>query len=76
MANPFEDENREFCVLINDEGQYSLWPTFKKIPNGWSAIGPRGGRKDCIAYVEANWTDLRPRTLIKQMEEDRVSQRA
>lgn len=70
MVNPFEDENREFCVLINDEGQYSLWPTFKKIPNGWSAVGPRGARKDCIAYIEANWTDLRPRSLIKQMEQN------
>jgi len=70
MVNPFEDDNQEFCVLINDEGQYSLWPTFKKIPKGWTAVGPQGARKDCVAYIQANWTDLRPRSLIKQMERD------
>ena len=28
MTNPFEDENGTYVVLINDEGQYSLWPDF------------------------------------------------
>jgi len=70
MTNPFDDEDGEFCVLINAEGQYSLWPTFKEIPTGWSAVGPRGARKDCLAYVDAVWTDMRPRSLVLQMEHD------
>jgi MbtH protein len=41
MTNPFEDENGDFLVLINDEGQHSLWPGFREIPGGWSAIGRR-----------------------------------
>ena len=45
MTNPFENENGEFIVLVNHEGQYSLWPTFKEIPAGWSAVGPKGKRK-------------------------------
>ena len=56
MTNPFENENGEFIVLVNHEGQYSLWPTFKEIPAGWSAAGPRGKKKECLDWVEANWT--------------------
>jgi MbtH protein len=66
-----DDENGEYCVLINGEGQYSLWPAFKEVPAGWTAVGPRGARKECLDYVEANWTDMRPRSLI-----ERQSQRA
>lgn len=70
MTNPFDDEENEFCVLINDEGQYSLWPTFKDVPAGWTTVGPRGHRNDCLAYIEANWVDMRPKSLIRQMEQD------
>jgi MbtH protein len=70
MTNPFEDENGEYCVLINDEGQYSLWPTFKDAPAGWTTVGPRGARKDCLDYIEAHWTDMRPKSLIARMEAD------
>lgn len=34
MTNPFEDENGTFLVLVNDEGQYSLWPAFLDVPAG------------------------------------------
>ena len=27
-TNPFEDEDGRYYALINDEGQYSLWPVF------------------------------------------------
>ena len=69
MTNPFDDEEGEFCVLVNDEGQYSLWPTFKDIPAGWSAVGPRGARQECLDYIEHAWTE-RPKSLIAQMERD------
>lgn len=63
MANPFEDENGVYLVLVNDEGQYSLWPQFVDIPNGWTgAFGP-GSRADCIDHVEQNWRDMRPKRL-------------
>jgi MbtH protein len=70
MTNPFEDEDGDYCVLVNLEGQYSLWPTFRDIPNGWSAVGPRGKRSVCLEYIEQNWTDMRPKSLIDQMERD------
>ena len=70
MTNPFDDENGDFLVLINDEGQYSLWPSFKDVPAGWVAVGPRGARATCLAYIEENWTDMRPKTLVEQMNRD------
>jgi uncharacterized protein YbdZ (MbtH family) len=63
MTNPFEDEEAEYLVLINDDGQCSLWPIFHEIPAGWTAVGPRGRRQHCMDWVEANWTDMRPKSL-------------
>jgi uncharacterized protein YbdZ (MbtH family) len=70
MTNPFEDENGEYLVLINEEGQYSLWPAFLDVPLGWRTVGPRGGRKTCLDWIDENWTDMRPLSLVRQMEED------
>ena len=36
MTNPFEDENGVYHVLINAEGQHSLWPSFREAPDGWA----------------------------------------
>jgi MbtH protein len=67
VTDLFEDENGEFYVLVNDECEYSLWPTFRKIPLGWKAVGPRGKRKECFAWIDANWIDMRPKSLIDSM---------
>ena len=48
MANPFEDEDGEFLVLVNDEGQHSLWPSFREVPAGWYPVGPKGKRQECL----------------------------
>jgi uncharacterized protein YbdZ (MbtH family) len=69
MTNPFEDDDREYCVLVNGEGQHSLWPCFRSIPVGWNAVGPRGNRKECIDWIESNWTDMRPLSLVRHMED-------
>lgn len=71
MANPFEDENGTYFALVNDEGQYSLWPAFREIPGGWKQVGPEGNRKECLDWVDKTWTDMRPRSLARQMEPGR-----
>jgi uncharacterized protein YbdZ (MbtH family) len=68
MTNPFEDENAEYLVLVNQENQHSLWPAFREVPAGWNPVGPRGKRKECLEWIEANWTDMRPQSLIDAME--------
>lgn len=68
MSNPFESETTEYLVVVNDERQYSIWPSFREIPAGWSAAGTRGSRKDCLDWIESNWTDMRPRSLAVAMD--------
>jgi len=61
--NPFDDDTGSFLALVNDEGQYSLWPVFAEIPSGWSAAfgAPEGrGRDEVLAWISRTWTDIRP----------------
>lgn len=63
QQNPFDDESLAFLVLLNARQQYSLWPAFAAIPAGWeSVMGPQT-RAECIAWIEANWQDMRPAAL-------------
>lgn len=60
-----EADGQAFCVLVNDEEQYSLFPQGVPPPEGWRATGVEGERDHCLAFVDATWTDLRPRSLRK-----------
>ncbi|GGZ03792.1 protein mbtH [Streptomyces olivaceoviridis] len=66
MANPFDNEDGTFLVLVNDEGQHSLWPSFAAVPDGWRVVLDATDRASAVAYVESNWTDLRPLSLQRQ----------
>lgn len=70
-TNPFDDESGKFYALVNDEGQHSLWPTFADVPAGWTIVHGEASRKCCLDFIEENWTDMRPRSLIEQMENDK-----
>lgn len=77
--NPFDDDNGAFYVLVNEEEQHSLWPTFADVPAGWRIVfgDPDGAtRDDALRYVEENWTDLRPRSLRERMAAADASSRA
>ena len=67
-TNPFEDEDGRYYALINDEGQYSLWPAFIDVPEGWTIVHGEESRQSCLDYIEENWTDMRPKSLIEAME--------
>ena len=67
-TNPFDDPDGEFHALVNDEGQYSLWPTFVPVPAGWTATHGPAGRQECLDHIEAAWTDMRPRSLVEAMK--------
>lgn len=56
-----------FKVLINDEGQYSIWPQKKATPAGWKEKGFEGSKDDVAKFIDENWTDMRPASLIKAM---------
>lgn len=56
-----------FYVVKNDEEQYSIWPSYKEIPSGWTSVGEPQSKDECLAYIDKNWTDMRPLSLKKQM---------
>jgi MbtH protein len=70
VANPFDDPDGEFLVLINDEEQYSLWPSATAVPDGWTVAKEAAARQECLDYIEEHWTDMRPRSLREAMEAD------
>ncbi len=68
MTNPFEDPEGRYLVLINDELQYSLWPSFIDVPAGWTIKLAETGRQEALDYINENWTDMRPKSLVDAME--------
>jgi MbtH protein len=70
MENPFENPDGTFLVLVNDEGQHSLWPSFVEAPAGWRTAHPADNRQACLDYIDENWTDMRPRSLVEAMEDN------
>ncbi|MEV6347157.1 MbtH family protein [Actinoplanes sp. NPDC051851] len=66
MTNPFDDTERTFLVLVNDENQHSLWPATIDVPAGWTIAHPEDTQQACLDFVEQNWTDMRPRSLAPQ----------
>ncbi|MFI0819506.1 MbtH family protein [Streptomyces sp. NPDC021098] len=69
MTNPFENPDGRYLVLVNDEGQHSLWPSFAEVPAGWTVAHGEDTREACVAYVEEHWTDMRPTSLVRAMDE-------
>ena len=63
------NEETHYCVVRNDEDQYSLWNAATQPPAGWSPAGFSGTKADCLAHIERVWTDMRPLSLRRQMEQ-------
>jgi MbtH protein len=72
MTNPFHDENGTFIVLVNDEGQYTLWPTVIDLPAGWITVHEPAGRQVCLDYISQTWADMRLVSLLKQLSQRRA----
>jgi uncharacterized protein YbdZ (MbtH family) len=58
-----------YTVLVNSEEQYSIWAEHQEVPRGWKVVGPRGSKEEVLGYIDKVWTDLRPLSLRKKMEE-------
>ena len=72
QVNPFDDDNSNFVVLVNDEEQHSLWPVFADVPEGWRVVYGEADRAACLDYIEQNWTDIRPKSLREGLTERRT----
>ena len=71
MTTEAAEKATTYQVVVNHEGQYSIWPADREAPLGWDAAGKVGPREDCLAYVEEVWTDMRPLSLAKTMDPPR-----
>ena len=65
MTNLFEDADARYLVLVNDEGQHSLWPANVAVPDGWVTAHDTDSRANCLEYVKNQWTDMRPHSLVR-----------
>ncbi|AMO99963.1 MbtH family protein [Collimonas sp. NPDC087041] len=63
-----EADGDVYTVVINDEEQYSIWPTFRAVPAGWREVGVSGPKAVCLAHIESVWTDMRPASLRRHMD--------
>ncbi|MEV2253385.1 MbtH family protein [Streptomyces sp. NPDC050147] len=68
QTNPFENTDTSYLVLVNDEGQRSLWPATIDVPAGWTVeFGPEA-RQHAVDHIEVTWQDMRPRSLVRAVE--------
>ncbi|WP_406481169.1 MbtH family protein [Streptomyces platensis] len=70
MSNSLDEPDGSFLVLMNHEAQYSLWPEFAEIPDGWTVAHQKSDRQTCLDYIEQQWTDMRPKSLVNDMTGD------
>src|SRR5437763_1683320 len=61
-------------VDVNHEEQYSIWPADRENALGWHDAGKTGTKAECLVYIEEVWTDMRPLSLRKKMEESGQTQ--
>lgn len=57
-VNPFDDDHHSFLVLVNQQGEHSLWPTFAAEPMGWLRVHGPDSRSACMEWVDSHWTAL------------------
>ncbi|MBG0833225.1 MbtH family NRPS accessory protein [Planomonospora sp. ID67723] len=55
-------------VVVNHEGQYSIWPPAQENPPGWNDAGKEGTKRECLEWIDVNWTDMRPLSLRRLTE--------
>ena len=67
--NPEQEDKTIYKVVMNHEEQYSIWPADRENAIGWNDAGFQGTKSECLAYIEKVWTDMRPRSLREQMEQ-------
>lgn len=69
MSVDHQDDTTQYKVVLNHEEQYSIWPLERPNPLGWRDAGKSGFKPECLSYIKEVWTDMRPLSLRKQMEE-------
>ena len=66
--NVDQDKNKKideikYNVVKNIEGQYSIFPSYRNVPAGWTVEGDEKTREECLEYINEVWIDMRPLSL-------------
>ncbi len=69
MNRDEEEDTTIYKVVVNHEEQYSIWSADRPNALGWKDVGKSGSKSECLAYIKEVWTDMRPLSLRKAMEE-------
>jgi MbtH protein len=69
MEGDEREDDTLYKVVVNHEEQYSIWPIDRENPLGWTDVGKSGPKADCLAYIKEVWTDMRPLSLRKKMDQ-------
>jgi len=69
MSTKDREDLTTYKVVVNHEEQYSIWPADRDNPLGWRDAGKVGPKQECLEYVKEVWTDMRPLSLRKAMEQ-------
>ena len=74
MYQDHKEDTTIYKVVVNHEEQYSIWSADRENPLGWTDVGKSGPKQECRDYINEFWTDMRPLSLRKKMEEAARSQ--
>jgi MbtH protein len=69
MNREEQEDQTIYKVVVNHEEQYSIWPADRENALGWRDAGKTGLKEERLAYIKEVWTDMRPLSLRKKMEE-------
>lgn len=69
MNDEHDDDQTIYMAVVNHEEQYSIWPAHKELPLGWKDAGKTGTKAECLAYIAEVWTDMRPLSLRRAMDD-------
>jgi MbtH protein len=74
MSRDEQEDTTVYKVVVNHEEQYSIWPVDRENPLGWRDGGKSGTKDECLTYIKEVWTDMRPLSLRKKMQEQDASE--
>jgi MbtH protein len=69
MSREEKEDTTIYKVVLNHEEQYSIWPANRENAPGWHDAGKSGPKAECLAYIKEVWTDMRPLSLRRKMEQ-------
>jgi MbtH protein len=72
MNRDEKEDTTIYKVVVNHEDQYSIWPADRENPLGWRDEGCSGNKETCLAHIKEVWTDMRPLSLRKKMDQAAV----